>query len=236
MTITKARPSVRIRTKVRFPRVPPLESGDRLTRAEFERRYEAMPQVKQAELIEGVVYMPSPVKVLHGEPHGQIMTWLGVYGAATPGIQLCDNTTVRLDIYNEVQPDAFLRLEVGGRSRISDDGYVEGPPELIVEVTGTSTAIDLHAKKNVYCRSGVQEYVVWQTYDERVDWFELREEEYVPLAPDEAGVLHSRVFPGLWLAVEALLDGDLAAVLGKLQEGLGTGEHREFVKRLKRDA
>ena len=43
------------------PRILPLEHGDHLTREEFERRYEAMPHVRKAELIEGVVYMPSPV-------------------------------------------------------------------------------------------------------------------------------------------------------------------------------
>lgn len=107
--------------------VPPLESGDRLTRAEFERRYEAMPNLKKVELIEGVVYIASPVRVnQHAHPHAALVTWLGVYQAATPGTQVGDNSTVRLDIDNEPQPDAFLRLlpEYGGQSRTSEDGYV----------------------------------------------------------------------------------------------------------------
>jgi hypothetical protein len=79
-----------------------LESGDRLSRQEFERRYQAMPQIKKAELIEGVVYMASPVRVSrHGQPHSDIMTWLGNYRSATPGVMVCDNTTVRLDAGNE---------------------------------------------------------------------------------------------------------------------------------------
>jgi hypothetical protein len=78
--------------------LPPLDSGDRLTRSEFERRYDAMPHLKKAELIEGVVYMPSPVRVRsHGKPHGQIMSWVGVYCAATPGVDFADNPTLRLD-------------------------------------------------------------------------------------------------------------------------------------------
>jgi len=214
--------------------VPPLETGDRLTRREFERRYNAMLHVKKAELIEGVVYMPTPVRFQsHARPHAHVIGWLAVYVAATPGVLLGDNATVRLDIDNEVQPDALLRLDpaLGGNSRIGADDYVEGAPELIVEVAATSAAYDLHEKLTVYRRNGVQEYVVWQIHDERLDWFRLSEEEYVPLVPDEAGVVVSQVFPGLRLNVPALLDGDLATVLGELRKGLETEEHAAFAER-----
>jgi Uma2 family endonuclease len=145
--------------------LPPLENGDRLTRREFERRYQARPDIKKAELIEGVVYMPSPVHFRsHSEPHGWIIGWLVAYCAGTPGVRLGDNATVRLDRDNEVQPDALLRIEpeAGGSSRISEDDYVEGAPELIVEIAATSASYDLHDKLQVYRRNGVREYVVWQ--------------------------------------------------------------------------
>ena len=81
--------------------VPPLENGDRLATTEFERRYAAMPQVKKAELIEGMVHMASPLRAKsHGKPHAQIMTWLGTYEATTPGVESLDNATVRLDADN----------------------------------------------------------------------------------------------------------------------------------------
>src|SRR2546421_625978 len=89
--------------------IPPLENGDRLTRAEFERRYEAMPELKKAELIEGVVYVPSPVRhEQHGGPQFALSTWLGHYQAFTPGVRGSDNATVRLDLNNEPQPDEVL--------------------------------------------------------------------------------------------------------------------------------
>ena len=141
----------------------PLENGDRLTRGEFERRYAARPDLKKAELIEGVVYMPSPVRASsHAEPHAVILWWLGTYSASTPGVQVADNATVRLDLDNEPQPDALVRIdeEAGGRSRISTDDYVEGAPELIVEIAASSAALDLHDKLRAYRRNGVQEYVV----------------------------------------------------------------------------
>src|SRR5437867_3313979 len=166
-------------------RVPLLESGDHLSREEFERRYEALPDLKKAELIEGVVYVGSPVRIdVHGKPHGLITGWLAVYTAATPGVELADNTTVRLDVRNEPQPDALLRLDpaAGGRSRTSEDGYVEGPPELAVEVAASSASIDRHAKFRVYERNGVGEYLLWQVLDRRLDWCALREGVYVPLA------------------------------------------------------
>lgn len=218
------------------PKVPRLEPGDHLTRYEFERRYDAMPALKKAELIDGVVYMPSPVRYdVHGQPHAQIMTWLGTYSAATPGVGIGDNASVRLDLENEPQPDALLRLDTaaGGASRVSDDGYIEGPPELIVEVTVSSASYDLHDKLRVYRRHGIQEYVVWRILDQQLDWFVLEEGRYVPLPADEHGVVRSQVFPGLWLDVQALLAGDLARVLAVLQQGLASEEHNTFVQRLK---
>ncbi len=213
--------------------VPPLESGDRLTRAEFERRYHAMPHIKKAELIEGVVYMPTPVRYAsHGKPHQFVNTWLGMYSAFTPGVETADNATVRLDQENEVQPDALLRLVSGGRSRVGADDYLEGAPELVVEVATSSAAYDLYDKFRVYRRNGVLEYVVWQVYDERLDWFVLQEGAYVFVEPDAAGLVRSQRFPGLWLAVSALLGGDLAGVIAELQRGLESDEHTAFVEAL----
>ncbi len=169
-------------------KLPPLENGDRLTRDEFERRYQAMPNVKKAELIEGKVYMPSPVRAAnHGRPHAQIITWLGVYCVATPGTDLIDNGTTRIDLDNEPQPDALLRIDTAGQSYISDDDYVEGAPELIVEIAASSASYDLYEKLNVYRRNGVQEYIVWQTYDKKLSWFKLRGQEYITLEPDADG-------------------------------------------------
>ncbi len=212
--------------------IPLLENGDRLTRPEFERRYTAMPEVKKAELIEGIVYMPSPVRARqHGRPHALVMSWLSNYWAATPGIDLCDNTTVRLDLDNEPQPDALLRIE-GGTSRISEDDYIEGAPEFVAEIAASSASKDLHDKLRAYRRNGVQEYLVWQIYEQQLNWFSLQAGEYVLLVPNAQGVICSQIFPGLWLASSALLQNDLAAVLTSLQQGLQTTEHAAFKKQL----
>lgn len=215
---------------------PPLTAGDRLTRAEFERRYLAHPEIKKAELIEGVVYMPSPTRFeKHGRPHNDIVTWLGVYRAATFGVVGGNNATIRLDYDNEVQPDALLRLDsaLGGRSWITPDDFLAGPPELIVEIAASSAAYDLHDKRRVYQRSGVQEYLALQVYEEETSWWALREGVYDLLAADDAGILRSEAFPGLWFNAPAFWSGDLAAVLATLQEGLASSEHAVFVARLR---
>ncbi|MDH3600235.1 MAG: Uma2 family endonuclease [Candidatus Tectomicrobia bacterium] len=215
--------------------IPPLENGDRLSRMEFERRYDAMTHLKKAELIEGIVYMPSPVRHrLHGRPHSHLMGWLIVYEAGTPGVQVGDNSTVRLDLDNEPQPDAILLVdpECGGQTRLSEDGYIEGAPELVVEVTASTASYDLHAKLNVYRRNGVREYVVWRVQDEAIDWFVLRDEQYEPLQPDGEGRFCSEVFPGLWLDPMALMRHDLTRVLTLVQEGVASPEHAAFLHRL----
>lgn len=221
---------------VQSPELPPLNPGDRLSRAEFERRYEAHPEIKKAELIEGVVYMPSPTHHRqHGQPHLWINTWLGTYLSTMPGVDAGDNTTIRLDLQNEMQPDALLRLDpaLGGQSHITEDDYLEGPPELAVEIAASSAAYDMHVKRRVYARSGVQEYLVVQMYERRIDWFILREEGYETLAVDENGILRSEIFPGLWLNCDAFWAGDLAVMLDTLREGLDSPACAEFSARLK---
>jgi Uma2 family endonuclease len=214
-------------------KLPILENGDRVTRDEFERRYYHMPNVKKAELIEGVVYVPSPLRYnQHGKPHSQIMIWLGNYATATPGLEIADNTTVRLDFDNEVQPDALLRLgeSVGGNSRISEDDYVEGAPELIAEIAGSSVSYDVHDKLQVYRRNGVREYLVWLVQDQELHWYVWEQGTYRQQQPDESGILKSPFFPGLWLDVSALLEGQMQQVLAVLNSGMNSGQYQEFVE------
>jgi Uma2 family endonuclease len=194
-----------------------LESGDRLTRAEFHRRYCAHPEIKKAELVEGVVYVGSPVRQIHGGPHAHVMTWLGVYEAQRPGLEMSDNTTVILDADNEVQPDAALWYPDPAGPHLDEDGYVVGAPPLVVEVAASSASYDLHDKLRAYRRNGVQEYIVWTVLDEDIIWFRLQEGEYVRVQPDTPGVIESSVFPGLRLNVPKMLAGDLAGVLAELQ-------------------
>jgi Uma2 family endonuclease len=217
--------------------VPPLENGDRLTRAEFERRYEAMPGLKKAELIEGEVYMPSPVRHgRHSHPHTRLVTWLGTYETDTPGVEAGDNGSIRLDLDNEPQPDAYLiiRPERGGQARISEDDYIEGAPELVAEVASSSASYDLGKKLNAYRRNGVREYVVWRVLDRQVDWFVNREGRFELMLPAADGILRSTVFPGLWLDPAALVRGEKAMVKAILQQGLDSAEHTDFVARLER--
>ena len=217
-------------------RVPELQAGDRLTRAEFERRYAVMSHVKKAELIEGIVYMPSPVSHQeHGGPHFNLILWLGSYVVQTPGLEGSDNATVRLDLDNEPQPDIFLRIrpEFGGQSRNSGK-YIDGAPELVAEVAASSVSYDLHDKLHAYQRNGVREYLVWRVAEQAIDWFVLREGRFERLTLDSARHYPSEVFPGLWLDPAALIRGDLARVMAVLQQGLASPEHAEFVSRLER--
>jgi Uma2 family endonuclease len=219
--------------------IPPLENGDRLTRAEFERRYNAMPPHIKAELIEGEVYMSSPVRYRsHGKPHRQIITLLGNYSDLTPSTDCVDNATFRLDEDNEPQPDValFIEPEAGGQPRVAADDILEAAPELVVEVAASTVSVDLHKKLNTYRRNGVREYLVWRVRDAEFDWFVWESGKYVRLHPDAKGVIRSRVFPGLWLNVRALLKGEMKKVQATLQQGLASKEHAAFVRKLKQQA
>ena len=195
-----------------------LESGDRLKREEFHRRYCARPDIKKAELVNGVVYVPSPLRSRqHSRPHGLVMLWLGTYCVRDPELLLEDNATVFLDDNTEVQPDAFIWRPEPGGPLLTEDDYVEGAPQLVVEVAASSASYDLHDKLEAYRRNGVREYVVWRVLDEAIIWFRLRDSAYVELEPDADGVIESEQFPGLRLHVPSMLAGDRVAVLERLR-------------------
>lgn len=215
--------------------VPSLQSGDHLSLAEFRRRYEVQPHIKKAELIEGVVIVSSPVlHEQHGRPHAMLVGWLMFYLAATPHLDLSDNATLHLDKKNEVQPDALLRLpaHLGGQSSVMDNGYLQGAPELIVEVAYSSAAYDLYEKRKLYARMGVKEYLVAQTHEGVFSWFILDKGKYQPLEPEAEGDLRSRVFPGLWLNPAAFWSNDVPALFATLQAGVNTPDHAAFVNQL----
>jgi len=191
----------------------PLESGDRLNRDEFERRYSTRPDIKKAELIEGVVYVGSPVRIpQHAEPHAHMVFWLTTYRSRHSGCRVADNGTVRLDAENEPQPDVMLFKE-GSLSRLDEYGYLEGAPDLVVEISASSASYDLGAKKEAYRRAGVREYIVWQILEERIDWFRLENGAYALVAPGADSLIESVAFPGLRLNTSAMLSGDLSAVV-----------------------
>jgi hypothetical protein len=220
--------------------VPPLREGDRLTVAEFHRRYEAMPEHVKAELINGVVYMSSPVSAdFHADPHADLIGWLGHYRAFTLCVRVSDNATVReLEGEHEPQPDASLRIlkEFGGRTYIDKDGYMAGSPELAAEVAASNVRLALGDKLEMYQSNGTREYIVWRVHDAAIDWFVLRESRFQLLPLPPSGIYQSEAFPGLWLDAQALIHGDMARVLQVLQQGLASPEHADFVKRLQEAA
>jgi hypothetical protein len=224
---------------VAAPPIPPLQSGDRLTREEFERRYDAMPHLKKAELINGVVYVGSPVNQRrHGNPHYHLIGWLVFYSAATPGLEGGDNSSLRLGPLDEPQADAnlFILPSHGGQVEIDGDGYIVGGPELVAEVAATSANYDLHDKLDTYRRHRVKEYVVWRVLDRAIDWFVRRGRRFTPLTLTRSGLYKSEVLPGLWLDPVALMNGDMLRVWQVVQKGLATREHATFVAQLRQKA
>src|SRR5438270_6927183 len=132
--------------------VPLLANGDRMKQPEFHRRYEQYPEDVKFELIGGTVYMTSPLRRAHGLYHPVLSGVFWLYTSATPGIEVLDNTTTILGEESEPQPDLELRIlsEFGGQSRETKEDYVEGPPELLTEVSHSTKALDLRKKRDNY--------------------------------------------------------------------------------------
>lgn len=218
------------------PPLLPLRNGEHLSRAEFERRWEATPGLKRAELIEGIVFMSPPISEQHSSAHTLLFRLLDEYAAATPGVRALINPSLRLDLRNKFQPDCVLRIDHStlGRSRVAADGLLEGAPELVAEIAVSSTDYEAHEKRAVYEPQGIQEYLLWQVLDARCDWWTLQDGVYTPLAVRADGVVRSQVFPGLWLDRQALLAGDERRLATVLARGLRSAEHAAFARRLTR--
>lgn len=209
-----------------------LRTGDRMTRSEFHALYLQTPKHFKAELIDGEVFVASPMKIDHSINQGPLAGALTHYENQTLGVQSGENATIVLDDKNEPQPDLFIRIlpEYGGQSRTTDDGYIEGPPELVIEVSDTSRSIDLNRKRTLYQTQGVLEYLVIDLRDRRLHWFDLTEDDEYP-GPND-GIYRIQAFPGLWLDSAALFDRNMARLIAAIDLGLATPEHAAFIAKL----
>ena len=210
------------------------QTGDQMNAAEFRERTKNLPEGTQAELIEGIACMAAAVKLHHGQPHLFLGSLLTQYSFATPGTDYADNVTHVLDDLNEPQPDLslFIRPECGGQAQIGEEGYLIGGPELVAEIALSSLAIDRGPKRRVYEKHGVKEYILWRVEDGCIEWYALGEVGFRLLPIDKDGVIRSRVFPGLWINVDATLRRDGPIAMKTLQLGLNSTEHESFRKRL----
>ncbi len=207
-----------------------------MTATEFLRFCDRDDVPPRAELINGVIRIMSPISYgYHSNPHGNLLAWLGFYSCLTPGVELAAPSSLRLDEDNVPEPDGLLRIpsNAGGQSRIAPGNYLEGAPELVAEIAGTSAAFDLHDKLELYRRHGVREYIVWRARNDAIDWFVLHEGRFERLELPADRCYKSEVFPGLWMDVDALIRGDLAAVFQAVKRGTETTpQHAEFLQRL----
>lgn len=192
-----------------------------------------MPLGVRAELVEGVVIVPSPTSADHSEVDLLASAWIANFSISTPGTEGHSNFTDILGAASEPQPDMALLIKPshGGQTRRLGR-YIAGPPELILEVAFSSEAYDLHSKRRDYERAGVREYVVVLLRERRVMWFILRDGRFDSISSDDDGLFRSTVFPGLWLDPMALLALDGAKVMEVLRRGLQDPAHSEFVRQL----
>lgn len=219
--------------KIETPRqYAQLHSGDRMTREEFHRIYQQMPEDFKAELIGGIVYVASPMRLPHGKRHVAMSAVLAKYESETPGVEGADNSTLLLGDESEPQPDLFMRIlpECGGQSSTTADEYLLGAPELVIEIAHSSYAIDLHGKRGDYVAAGVLEYLVVNLHDRRLHWFDLSVNQQQSA---DDGIFRMRTMPGLWIHEEGLLAKDYRVMMATLDAGLASDEHQAFVAKLK---
>jgi Putative restriction endonuclease len=226
--------AARVTPSVEVDAPPLLCNGDRMNQREFHRRYEACPEDVKFKLIGGIVYMASPVRRPHAIYQPKLSYAVSHYENGTPGVEGSAHATQILGEESEPQPDLALRIlpEYGGQSRVTDDEYYEGPPELIAEIAHSSRAMDMNQKRQDYEQAGVLEYLVFCVEERELHWFSFASQKMI--RPDRQGVARSNVFPGLWIDVAVLVERDGRRLIETVQKGLSSRAHAAFVKRLEK--
>jgi Uma2 family endonuclease len=192
-----------------------------------------MPELKFAELIEGVVHLSSPVSLAHGDWDSLFGGLCVQYCLHTPGVKASANATWLMGHSSAPQPDCSVRIlpSFGGRSGLRNN-LATGAPELAAEVCHSSNSYDLGRKMALYQAAGVSEYVALLVEERRFEWRVLVDGSY-QLMKDEAGVYRSRALPGLWIDAAAIRSEDSVALLRAFELGLASPEHQEFLTRLR---
>jgi Uma2 family endonuclease len=209
-----------------------LVNGDRMTQPEFHRRYEHYPEDVKFELIGGIVYTASPLRLPHSDDQEELGFLLGLYRRATPGTQVLHGATTILGPESEPQPDLGLRIrpEYGGQTNDTEKKYVAGPPELLIEIAYSTRAPDMHAKKRDYRLAGVREYIVVCVEERELHWFRFPSGR---IRPGADGICRSRIFPGFWIDEVALLARESSRLAEVLNQGLASPAHAAFVEQLR---
>jgi Uma2 family endonuclease len=185
----------------------------------FEEFYEIIPEGIKADLIDGKIIRDSPAVPRHGRVTGWVLRLLGNFVEALDlGEVLTAPTTVRLSQYQGPEPDVFFvskpRLSMVGEK------YVDGPPDLCVEVISkTSRRRDRGRKSVLYADHGVREYWIIDPLLNEVEFFENQSGAWRTILPDAQGRLCSKVLHGFWLKPE-WLQGELPPVLPLMVEML----------------
>jgi Uma2 family endonuclease len=194
-----------------------LHNGDRMSRDEFLWRWEQIPEIKRAELIDGMVYLSSPLSERHSDYEQLLNRWLSHYESEVPGLKILPNATWLLGD-SSPQPDLAL-IRQAGTSR-SSGKFREGPPELVVEICYSSLAYDLGPKLELYRRARVQEYLTILLEDKKAQWRSLNSDGRYQVLKPSSGFLKSLVFSGFWLDPGALFPPDRKRLLAGVDAGL----------------
>ena len=125
-----------------------------------------------------LIMSPSPIS-LHQIISGRILQLaLNFLDASNNnGFLVSAPMDVRFDEGNIYQPD-ILYIEESRKDEIVKD-FVEGAPDLIIEILSPSNAYyDLRQKKEVYEKYGVKEYIIIDPIAQNADLYLLKEGAY----------------------------------------------------------
>jgi len=174
-----------------------------------EEFFRYAPEDQKAELIDGVMITHSPPLDVHEKLFGFLFRLLADYVEEHDlGEVRGSRTPVALEVDQTYEPDIlFVARE---RLQIIEPQGVFGAPDLVIEILSASTApYDRGPKFRAYERAGVRELWLIDPYGPAgTEFYQLEGTRFVPVMPDQDGILRSVAVPGFWIDVAWLWPGE----------------------------
>jgi Uma2 family endonuclease len=200
---------------------PSIQEANASGLVTFEKFYEIVEENVKADLLDGKIIRDSPAIPRHSHVVTRLGRLIGDFAEKFDiGEVFGATASVRLSKYQGPEPDVFFIRK--SRLRIMGEKYIDGPPDLCVEVISKSSRkIDRGRKFVLYAEHGVKEYWIVDPLRNTVEFYENHDGAWVEIKPDERGRLHSKVLPGFWFNPKWLSKDLLPPVSEMLQEILG---------------
>ena len=173
-------------------------------RITFEEYLDSLTEESKGDLFDGLLYMQTPPSDAHEEIFGFLFDILRNYVLEKNlGVVRGSRTAIRFAEEHGTQPDIVFISNA--RRHLIYPYYIDGAPEVVVEILSPSTRkLDRGKKMALYAENGVLEYWQVDPEDQTAKFLRNNDGVWAPMPVGGDGIFHSEAISGFWLNVQWL--------------------------------